>query len=173
MQNNSNMSWYEGHTITSLGKIFRFSKFYVQNIWQVVRQWHHQLAHLHIHIDWSRNVLWKLVKFQSVITSLFFNQISSGFHCFVQKFVTLSSEIKLNLFRSSPLKHYALYTFQLVSPCSGRPHRLTSASGGTARMPCGSWTGCLCWYSMCLGVKVNSLYNFTNLTLEGSFLKWV
>ena len=27
----------EGHTITSLGKILQFSKFYVQNIWQVVR----------------------------------------------------------------------------------------------------------------------------------------
>ena len=27
----------EGHTITSLGKILKFSKLYVQNIWQVVR----------------------------------------------------------------------------------------------------------------------------------------
>ena len=37
MQNyvNSNISWYDGHTITILGKILKFSKFYVQNIWQV------------------------------------------------------------------------------------------------------------------------------------------
>ena len=105
MQNNvkSNISWYEGHTISGLGKILKISNFYVQNIWQVVRRWHHQLTHLHIHIDWSRNVLWKLAKFQSVITSLFVNQFSSGFHCFVQILFTLSSEIKLNLFWSSPL----------------------------------------------------------------------
>ena len=40
MQNlNSNISRYEGvrHTITSLGKILKISKLYVQNIWQVVR----------------------------------------------------------------------------------------------------------------------------------------
>ena len=48
MQNNvdSNISW---HTITSLGKILKFSKYYVQKIWQVVRLWHHQPTHLHIH----------------------------------------------------------------------------------------------------------------------------
>ena len=47
MQNNvnSNISWYEGHIITSLGKILRFSQFYVRNIWQEVRWWHHQLTH--------------------------------------------------------------------------------------------------------------------------------
>ena len=107
MQNNvnSNISWYEGHTITSLGKILKFSKFYVQNIWQVVRWWHHQLTHLHIHIDWSRNVkLWKFAKLQSVITSLFFNRFSSGFHCYVWNFFTLSSKLKLILLWSSSLK---------------------------------------------------------------------
>ena len=102
MQNNvnSNISWYEGQAITSLGKISKFSTFYVQNIWQVVRWWHHQLTHLHIHIDWSRNVLWKI---QSVITSLFFNRFSSGFHCYVWTIFTLSSKIKLNLLWNSSL----------------------------------------------------------------------
>ena len=105
MQNNvnSNISWYEGHTITSLGKILKFSKFYVQNIWQVVRWWHHQLTHLHINIDWSRNVLWKFAKLQSVITSLFFNRFSSGFHCYVWKILLFFLKFKLNLFRISPL----------------------------------------------------------------------
>ena len=115
MQNNvdSNISWYEGHTctITSLGKILKFSKFYVQNIWQVVRWWHHQLTHLHIHIDWSRNVLWKFAKLQSVITSLFFNRFSSGFHCYVWTFLLFSLKFKLNLFRISPL------TFVCVCLC--------------------------------------------------------
>ena len=68
-----------------------------------MRRWHHQLTHLHIHIDWSRNVSWKIVKLQNVITSLFFNQFSSGFQYFVQKFLTLSSEIKLNLVWMSSL----------------------------------------------------------------------
>ena len=75
-------------------------------MWKIVRRWHHQLAHLHIHKDWSRNVFRKYAKFQNVITSLFFNQFSSGFHCFVQGNFTLSSEIKLNLFWTSPLKPY-------------------------------------------------------------------
>ena len=105
MQNNvnSNISWYEGHTITSLGKILKFSKFYVQIIWQVVRWWHHQLTHFHIHIDWSRNVLWKFAKLQSVITSLFFNQFSSGFHCYVWNILLFLLKFKLYLFRISPL----------------------------------------------------------------------
>ena len=58
-------------------KYQNFSKFYVQNRW-----WHHQLTHLHIHIDWSRNVLWKFAKLQSVITSFFtvmFEKIYSFF----------------------------------------------------------------------------------------------
>ena len=61
------------------GQNIKFSKFYVQNIWKVVRWWHHQLTHLHIHIDWSRNVLWKFAKLQSVITSLFFNRFHQVF----------------------------------------------------------------------------------------------
>ena len=81
-----------------------FKMAYVQNIWQVVRWWHHQLTHLHNHIDWSRNVLWNFAKLQSVITSLFFNRFSSGFHCYVWKIYTLSSEIKLNLLWSSSLR---------------------------------------------------------------------
>ena len=90
-------------TITSLGKISKYSKFYVQNIWQVVRWWHHQLTHLHIHIDWSRNVLWKFAKLQNAITSLFFNRFSSGFHYYVWKFLLVFLKFKLNLFRISPL----------------------------------------------------------------------
>ena len=69
-----------------------------------MRRWHHHLTHLHIHIDWSRNVSWKFAKLQSVITSLFFNRFSSGFHCYVWKIFTLSSEIKLNLLWSSSIK---------------------------------------------------------------------
>ena len=61
---------------------FFSSKFYVQNIWQVVRLWHHQLTHLYIYIDISRNVSWKFVKLH--ITSLFFNRFSSSYHCFVK-----------------------------------------------------------------------------------------
>ena len=106
MQNNvnSNISWYEGHTITSLGKILKFAKFYVQNIWQVVRWWHHQLTHLHIHIDWSRNVLWKFAKLQSDIHNfLIFQPIFIRFSLLCLEIFTLSSEIKINLLWSSSL----------------------------------------------------------------------
>ena len=46
------------------------SKFHIQYIWKIVRAWHHQLAHLNIHKDWSRYVFRKNVKFQNVTTSL-------------------------------------------------------------------------------------------------------
>ena len=101
MQNNvnSNISWYEGHTctITSLGKILKYSKVYVQNIWQVVSLWH-QLTHLHIYIV----NIWETSKCHNFLT---FQPIFIKFLLFCQGnfFLTLSSEIKLNLFRISPL----------------------------------------------------------------------
>ena len=85
--------------------ILQISKYYVQNIWQVMRLWHHQLTHLHIHIGVTRNVSWKFAKLQSVITSLFFNfnQFSSSFHCLVRKLLLFLLKIKLKLFWISPL----------------------------------------------------------------------
>ena len=61
-------------------------KIHIQyNIYKkIVRGWH-QLAHLNIHKDWSRNVFRKNVKFQNVISSLFLIQFSSFFHCSVEK----------------------------------------------------------------------------------------
>ena len=97
----SERNWGKSHVL--IAEIWNFCHFCVQNEWEIVRRWHHQFAHLHIHIDWSRNVSLKFAKLQSVITSLFFNRFSSGFHCFVFKKIILSSELKLNLFRSSPL----------------------------------------------------------------------
>ena len=67
-------------------EILNFCHFCVQNKWKIVRRWHHQLTHLHIHIDWSRNVSSKFAKVQSVITSLLFNRFLSSFHCFVWNF---------------------------------------------------------------------------------------
>ena len=45
------------------------------NTWKIVRQWHHQLTHLHIHIDCSRNVSMKITEIQHFISSLFFYPI--------------------------------------------------------------------------------------------------
>ena len=107
MQNNvnTNISWYEGHNYQKLGQKLKFSNFYVQNIWQVVRRWHHQLTHLHIHTDWSRNVSWKFAKLQHFITSLFFNRFSSGFHCFVQKILLFLLKL-IDQLRTSPLNFF-------------------------------------------------------------------
>ena len=84
-------------------KYQNFQNFMYKIIWQVVRWWHHQLTHLHIHIDWSRNVLWKFAKLQNVITSIFFNRFSSDFHYYVWIFLFVFLKFKLNLFRISPL----------------------------------------------------------------------
>ena len=55
-------------------KIFKISC--IIYIWQIVRRWHHQLSHLNIHKDWSRNVFRKNLKFQNVTTSLFLIRFS-------------------------------------------------------------------------------------------------
>ena len=44
-----------------------------------MRRWHHQLAHLNIHKDWSRSVFGKNMKFQNVIKVPYF---LSDFHHF-------------------------------------------------------------------------------------------
>ena len=97
-----------------IDKIWNFCHFCVQSEWKIVRRWHHQLTHLHIHIDWSRNVSWKFAKLQNFITSLFFNRFSSGFHRFVPIFFTLSSEIKLNLFWISSLSFIITITISIL-----------------------------------------------------------
>ena len=45
-----------------------------------VRRWHHQLTHLHCHIDSSRNVMWKFLKLYSFIFPLFLIRFSYNFH---------------------------------------------------------------------------------------------
>ena len=71
-----------GRSNILMAEIWNFCHFCVQIEWKIMRRWH-QLIHLHIHIDWSRNVSWKFAKLQTLY--LFFNWFSSGFHCFVQK----------------------------------------------------------------------------------------
>ena len=139
MQNNvnSNISWYEGHIITSLGKILTFSKCYVQNIWQVVRLWHHQLTICIIILMFPENLSRKFAKLQSVIPSLYFNRFSSSFTVLFESF-TLSSEIKLNRFRISPLQNKwktqwkpkwwaTVNSIEIFTTCS-RLHRLVGRS---------------------------------------------
>ena len=79
----SERNWDKSNIL--IAEIWNFCHFCAQNEWEIVRRWHHQLAHLHIHTNWSRNVSWKFAKLQSVITFLFFNRFSSGFHCFIHK----------------------------------------------------------------------------------------
>ena len=68
-------------------KMKKFSKFHIQYIWKIVRGWHHQLAHLNIHIKGLVKKCFpkKNVKFQNVISSLFLIQFSSFFHCSIGK----------------------------------------------------------------------------------------
>ena len=75
-------------------------------IWQVVRRWHHQLTHLHIFIDWSRNVLWKFAKLENVLSTLNFQAIFIRFSLVCLKFFTLYSEINSNRFRITHLISY-------------------------------------------------------------------
>ena len=80
-----------------------------------MRRWHHQLTHLNIHKDWSRNVFRKNVKFQNVTTSLFLIRFSSFLHQSVGKFFTLSFEIMVILDWTSPLITLLLFPCHSVS----------------------------------------------------------
>ena len=51
------MTLFEPHT-----KMKYFIILYTIYTWKIVRRWHHQLNHLHIHIDCSRNVSSKITK---------------------------------------------------------------------------------------------------------------
>ena len=94
-----------------IAEVWNFCHFCVQNEWKIVRWWHHQLTHLHIHIDWSRNVSWKFAETSECHTHSFliFQPIFIRFSLFCSKFFTLSSEIKLNLLWISSLR----FTIQL------------------------------------------------------------
>ena len=81
----SERNWGKSNIL--IAEILNYCHFCVQNEWKIVRWWHHQLTHLHIPTDWSRSVSWKFAKLQSVITSLFFNRFSSGFHYLIHKYL--------------------------------------------------------------------------------------
>ena len=51
--------WFYQYELKS--KIFEI---HIQYIWKIVRAWHHQLAHLNIQKDWSRNVFRKIWNFK-------------------------------------------------------------------------------------------------------------
>ena len=91
-------------TIKGWGKILKFSKFYVQNIWQVVRRWHHQLTHLHIHTGLVKKCFLKNCETSKFHNFLIFQPIFIRFSLFCSENFTLSSEIKLDQLWTSPLK---------------------------------------------------------------------
>ena len=73
-------------------------------IWQVVRRWHHQLTHLYSIYSYRcfQKCSVQICK-TSKVNFLIFQPIFIKFSLFFLKFFTLSSEIKLKLFRISPL----------------------------------------------------------------------
>ena len=94
----SERNWGKSNVL--LAEIWHFCHFCIQSEWKIVRRWHHQLAHLHIHSDWSRTVSWKFAKFHNF---LIFQPIFIRFSLFCSENVTLFSKIKLNLFRITSL----------------------------------------------------------------------
>ena len=86
-----------------------------------MRWWHHQLTHLHIHIDWSRNVLWKFAKTSKCHNFLIFQPIFIRFSllCF-KNFYSFFLKFKLNLFRISPLNFIPI----VINLCTLRKENL-------------------------------------------------
>ena len=97
-------------TIKSWGKNYNFQTFYVQNIWQVVRRWHHQLTHLRYSYGlvkkWPPDhhlIYAKLQNCAYTSAKLSSSRFSSGFHCFVQKILLFLLKLQLDQLRTSPL----------------------------------------------------------------------
>ena len=101
---NSNTAWYEGHTIAIISpKYWIFPIWCHRNIWQVVRRWHHELAHLHIHIG-QEMFCENLRNFKVYITSEFFRPNLIKFSIIVHKILHLLKCKSKAAQWSSPLK---------------------------------------------------------------------
>ena len=89
--------------------------FCVQNEWKTVRQWHHQLTHSFAYsYRLVKKCFLKICKTSKCHNFLIFQLIFIKFSLFVQSCLLFSSEIKLYLFRTSPLNGCQIY--QLVWP---------------------------------------------------------
>ena len=115
MRNNvySDTFWYGDMFLPVWAKNEKFSKFHIQYIWKIVRGWHHQLAHLNIHKDWSRSVFQKNLKFQNVIIS---HPIFIIFSLFCRKKCTFSFKIDSILEWISPLTEVQFQSMDLNKP---------------------------------------------------------
>ena len=76
--------------------------------WKIVRRWHHQLTHLHIHTELVKKCFLKICETSKFHNFLIFQPIFIRFSLFCSENFTLSSEIKLDQLRTSPLRSYSL-----------------------------------------------------------------
>ena len=82
----------------------------------IVGRWDHQLTHLHIHIDYSRNISLKITKIQNFISSLCFIRFRSKCSLFYSKCFTLS----IALFKPGPDFPLSTKYIQMIQVrCSG------------------------------------------------------
>ena len=123
MQNNvcSDIFCYGDTLLHVWGKIV-FKILYTWNTWKIVRRWDHQLTHVHIHIDCSRNVSKKITEFQNFISSLFFNTIYIKFSLFYSNFHSL---YWLNL---NPDRIFPLVIHLLKKLTKGKKNRVITHS---------------------------------------------
>ena len=101
--------WIQGKFYFLIAEIWDFRHFCEQNTWKIVRRWHHQCTHLHIHIDRSRNVSLKIMGIKNFISSLYFLPIYINFSLFCSIFFYSFYTLNLNLDRISPLRIFIWY----------------------------------------------------------------
>ena len=89
-----------------------FKMLYIQNTCKILRRWDHQLTHLHVHINCSRNVSLKILKIQNF---LIFYPIYIKCSLFYSKCLNYSFYwINLNLDRISSL---ITFTWRVIKRC--------------------------------------------------------
>ena len=106
MQNNvnTNISWYEGHNYQKFGQKLKFSKFYVQNIWQVSEAMTSSTHSFAYSYGLVKKCFLKICETWKCHNFLICQPIFIRFSLFCSENFTLSSEIKLDQLRTSPLK---------------------------------------------------------------------
>ena len=106
------LSWYEGHNFTSLGKILKCSKLYCTKHMESSEgrtSSTHSFAYSYRLV---KKCFMKFCEISKCHNFLIFQPIFIRFSLFCSKLFTLSSEIKWNLFRISPL---------MVKSCPSEP----------------------------------------------------
>ena len=168
MRNNvySDTFWYGDMFLPVWANNEKFSKFHIQYIWKIVRGWHHQLAHLNIHKDWSRSVFRKKNEISKCHIFLISHPIFIIFSLFCRKKFTLSFKIDSILEWISPLRMIMAFYLITLDPRLPFPDSVGGIFPGPATTQ--KRTQDIEWFSQLAALRLTVLSMLIRgITIEG------